>query len=214
MPPAPVVFFTAEIVMKGAAAAAGGSSVPINNVYHFQRRSSANPLSAVNVEAAFDAAIAAPVLAFLNARYGQTTTDVRFLESTSSPVTTVARTGVGAIPNDSMASECVAYLNVRTQYRGKSYKGNKKYGPLSETDSTTTSDVLNAGAITRLGAIATALLAGFTDSDGNVWDYGILSRSFSVLDANPVTIEWNKATLIQARHSIGGMDKRKIKSVY
>lgn len=214
MPPPVVALYTAEITMRGIAAAAGGNAVNIDNVFHFQRSNTTNPLSKANVEAAFDTAIAAPIIAALNVRYTQSFNTVRMLENATDVLYQNARAGAGAITGDSMPSENSAYLNVRTQYRGRNYRGSKKLGPMSESDSTTTSDVWNAGALTRLGAIASALLAGFTDSDGNVWTFGILSRALSVLTVNPTTVEWSPAISIQVRKSIGAMRRRKIKSVY
>jgi len=214
MPPPLIDLWTAEVQMRGIAAAAGGDAINIDNVFHFQRDGVVNVLNKANVESAFNTSIAVPILAALNIRYGQTFNTVRMLENATDIITQVSRAGAGAITADSMPCECNAFINFRTKYRGKFYRGNKKFAPMSESDSTTTSDVFNAGCLTRLTAIATALLAGFTDSDGNVWKFGILSRSFSQLTVNPCTVEWNEALSAQVRHNPGEMKKRKTRSVY
>ena len=71
-----------------------------------------------------------------------------------------------------------------------------------------------AAAACILGAIATALLAGFTDSDGNVWKMVIVSRSHSQLTVNPCTVEANWVISAQVRHNPGAMKRRKTRSVY
>ncbi len=214
MPPPLINLYTAEIQMRGIAAAAGGNAINIDNVFHFQRDGVVNPLNKANVESAFDTAIGVPIIAALNVRYTQSFNTVRMLENVTDPIYQFSRSGVGAITADSLPAECNAFMNFRTVYRGKSYRGNKKFGPMSESDTTTTSDVFNAGCLTRLGTIATALLAGFTDADGNIWTFGVLSRSFSQLIVNPATVEWNRCTSIQVRKNVGEMRKRKTKSVY
>jgi hypothetical protein len=206
---------TIEVVMNGVAAANGGNAKNIANVYHFFRTTNVNPVSKAHIETAFQGAIGALVIALLNVRYAQTTTTVRIVDDAQDQAVIFPEAGVGAIAGDSMAVEDMAFLLMRTGIRGKSFKGNKKYGPLSETDSTlATADVLNAAAIARFNTLSAALLAGFGDADGNHWQTMVLSRELSQLILNPTNVIAFPVVQLALNHRISSMRRRKIASVY
>jgi len=204
-----------EIVMKGVVAAAGGNAKNFANVYHFYRINNTAPLSKAHIETAFQAAIGALVIALLNNRYTQTLTSVRIIDNALDQALDFVEAGVGAIAGDSMAMEDMAYVLLRTGIKGKSFRGNKKFGPLSETDTTAgSSDVLNAGAITRFNTLNAAILAGFTDADGNIWQPQVLSRELSQLEVNPTNVISYPIVQVALNHRVSSMNRRKIKSVY
>lgn len=202
-----------EITMKGVAAAAGSTPKNIANVYHFRRGSAVPPIVKANIEAAFQAAIGAKVIALLNARYTQSFTSVRVVNDPLDQAVDFAEAGAGAITGDSMSSLDTGYCKIMTGVKGKEYRGNKKYGPMSESDSTTNGDVFNAGCIARFATLITAVLAGFTDSDGNVWTPVLYSRKNDKTVVKP-TVACADVTGMALNKRIGRLRRREVVSVY
>lgn len=196
--------------------AAGGSGAKLTDFgFHYQRASGGPAISKANIETAFQAAVAVPVCAALNNRWAQTHNTVRLIDDALDAPYLRTRAVAGGVAGDSMSTIVAAFQLFRTGVRGKSFRGSKHFGPLSESDTTAgSSDVLNAGALTNFGAIATAALAGFTDSDGNVWSLQIVSRVLSQLRINPTLVVSTPVIEIHTNHRIGRMRHREVASVY
>lgn len=214
MPTPPITGPVVEVAMKGLMAAAGSGSVNTVFLFHFRRSGGTTPPSKANIDAAFQTAIATPIAAALNARWAATVDSVRFIQDALDAPIDFTSTLVGAITGDSMPSDQAAYLLLRTGVRGKSYKGSKHLGPMSESDTTTSGDIFNSGCLTRLATIATAILGGFTDSDSNIWKTSVISTSLSTLRTNPTNIIGNDVVQVKVNHRVGGMNRRKVASVY
>jgi hypothetical protein len=206
---------TVEIVMNGAASAQGSNAKNIANVYHFYRTTNVNPVAKDHIETAFQAAIGALVIALLNVRYSQTLTSVRIVDDALDQPVQFVEAGVGAIAGDSMAIEDMAFVLLRTGIKGKSFKGNKKFGPLSESDTTVaTADVLNAACIARFVTLNSAILAGFNDADGNHWQSVVLSRLLGQYEVNPTNVIAYPIVQVALNRRVSSMRRRKVKSVY
>jgi len=204
-----------EVQMRGLVAAKGSNSRNSVSIWHFKRGSTSGTLSEAAIETAFQAAIAVPVTDALNERYSQTFNTVRMIEDVSRLEYQNARAVAGAITGDSMPTTMMAFLLARTVYRGKNFLGKKKLFPFSESDTTAaTADLWNAGCLTRLGTIASAWLAGFTDSNGNVWAPIVVSRAQSQLRYNPTIVTYASITATLVNKRIGRMRKREVASVY
>lgn len=205
----------AQINMRGIVSSAGGEAKNALNVFYFRRTVSSIPLNVVNVEAAFQAGPVVPILAALNLRYSQTANEVRMINDCTRPFLTVPRALPGLITGDSMPVNTAIYILSRTAFRGKSFKGGKHFFPLSESDTTTaTADIINAACLVRMQAIASAWLAGFTDSDGNVWVPTVLSKKNSQLQTNPTTVSTSDITQILVNQRLAKMKRHNINSVY
>jgi len=201
-----------EIVMRGVAAAGGSDAKLINFVFHFRRVAVVvNPTKAA-FETAFSAAVAAPILAALNARFTESLHDVRWVNDAQDPYTSIAAAGVGAIAGDSLSTDQSAYLLHRTALRGRSYRGSKHLAPMSESD--VGDDVWNAGCLARLATINTALLTPLVDATGNIWVYTVISRLLSQTVINPTTLFWVDVNQGLVNKRIGSMLRRKVKSTY
>lgn len=210
-----------EIISKGIIAAGGSNAKAVNNVYTFRRTNTTLPVSKPNIEAAFQAAIMIPVTNALNAAYTQTGNALRFLNDATDPHQLVARAVAGQIAGARQQNYDAVAMTLRTAYRGKSGRGSKHFSPISEAD--TTGDVLVAGAVTLWNLVKAALLAGFTDSDGNFWTLTIVSRfaevgpsgnpPLSQLKTNPTTVFSNDVFAILLDKTTGTMRKRKAATV-
>lgn len=209
---------TANVVqceMHGLVAAGGSTPRPSISIWHYQASAPPSVFSQAHVEAAFQTAICIPVTNALNLRYAQTFNIVRNICDATQLGTQVSRALPGAIAGDAKPLTDSAFILFRSTLRGKSYRGNRKLFPLSAADSTTPNgDVFNAAAITRFTAIITAYLAGFTDSDGNIWLPTVLARKLSKLKTNTTTVFVSQVATGLLNKRIGDMKKRKVASVY
>lgn len=203
-----------QIVSYGVMAASGSGSKNIVNVYNWRRTNIVNPLSKVNIESAFQTAIMVPVTAALAASYTQSKNSVRFFDDATDPPFDVARAVAGAIATVRAESFLAAVIRFKTGIKGRSGMGRKHYGPIADADAE--GDVLLAGAITRFGTVKTAVLAGFTDSDSNVWVPIVLSTKLtggSQLLFNPTTVIANDITSGILNKTVGTMRRRKTATV-
>lgn len=203
------------IQMKGQASAEGSNDKNTLFTFNFRRTAIVNPLSKTNIEAAFQAGNGTNIPAALNNRWTHLLTSVRFPDDALDSNVDFVHSTAGGISGDTMPMHNAAFLLFRTALRGKSYRGGKHFGPLSESDTTGGSgDLLNSGAVGRFQAIGVGLLAGFTDSDGNVWVLEIISTTLSQLTVNPTVVTANDVTQILVNTRVGRMRRREVKSVY
>lgn len=153
-----------------------------------------------------------PLKAAMNVRYTPGSLQIRILDDYNDNEEIFSVAGVGAIGTDSMPSDDAVYFLFRTPLRGRSYRGSKHFGPLSEED--TTDDLLTGAGLARWQTLQTALGATLTDANGNVWQPHVLSRKLSNLAALPVaTVVANQVTSVLLDLNIGTMRKRRSKTV-
>jgi hypothetical protein len=204
-----------EVALYGEITAGGINSVRTANIFHFRRTSVVNPVDKLHISAAFQTNIVAVLALALNNRWSQTFNAVRLIDDADDPPQLFPQTAVGAVAGDGMSSESMIYINLKTAMRGRSNRGNKKFGPLSESNTTTpNSDILNAGAETLFDNVRQALITPFIDSDGNTWKLGILSQKLSQLRVNPTTVWCNDVVTALLNKRISAMDRRKSASSY
>jgi hypothetical protein len=205
----------AEISLKGVIASGGSDVVNTNFVFHYRRTSTTVDPDKTALKVAFTAGPGAAIAAALNQRWSGSLNDIRWLNDATDPYLSIASALVGAITGDSLSTIEAAYLLHRTALRGRSYRASKHLAPMSESDVTTANeDIWNAGALTRLAAINTALITPLVDSTGNTWVYGALSRKLSQLAKNPTTVVFNDVTAALVNKRVGTMRRRQVKSVY
>lgn len=204
-----------EIIMHGNSAAGGSNSKIFDFVFQFRRTAVINPIVKAGVDAAFQAAIAVPIAAAVNARYTQIFNSVRWLNDAQDAPITFAHAIVGGVAGDSQSTASTAFILHRTGLRGGSFKGGKHLGPMSEADCTAgTDDIWNAAALARLNPVAAAILAGFVDAQANVWVPAVLSRKLSQLKVNPTTVLANDVAQTAVNKRVGKMKRRMVKSIY
>lgn len=204
-----------EIILRGDIAAAGSSARPTWSTFHFRRFSQLFAINKADVQTAFQASIGVALIAALNERWSQAYNTVRCINDVNDPILQVTNVNAGAITGDSMSTLLAAYSLFRTNLRKASFRGSKRWGPLSESDTTSgSSDILNAAALTRFGTLNAAILAGFTDASGDVWIPVILSRKLSQLKVNPTTVVATDVGSALINKRIGRMKVREVVSVY
>lgn len=215
MPISPSLITHAEITINGTVSSAGGNSRPSQSVWHYRRVSTAPVLSKLALKTIFNTTVMVPLIACLSIRYSGQTVFVRWLDDAQDANQSFTGVNAGAIIGDSMPTNVSVFLLMGTGLRGKNFRGSKKLFPIGESATTVaTDDILNAGALTYFGTLATGALANLTDTNGNVWTPCVLSRKLSQLRVNPTNVITNDITSVAVRKSLGHMRHRQIKAVY
>ncbi len=200
-----------ELVHTGVCGEGGSNSKTIINVYHYVRNAFVLPITKSEIFTAWKAAIGDKVILHLNERYTSQNVKIRILDDPEDRYSIHAFTDVGAIAGDSLPSHEASVLLLKSAVRGRFAQGRKHYAPLSESQ--IGDDVLNAGALTTIGAIKTGILAGFTDATGNVWKSCIVSKTYSDLQASPASIFSYVVNEVTITNNIGIMKNRKVSTV-
>jgi len=205
----------AEIIVYGRTTSGGSGIVRTVTTFHYRRQAVAVPLSKTDLDTAFQAAIVVPMAALLNNRWTQDFNTVRMINDPLDPPTNFPHAAVGAIAGDSMPTFACSYVLMRTAFRGKSYRGFKRFGPLSESDTTAlTEDVLNAAAIARYTTLRTAMAALIVDASPNSWSLEVVSRKLSNFDVTPCTVVAADVNEVLLNKRITRSKRREVVSVY
>jgi hypothetical protein len=200
----------AQVTMMATSVARGGVVKNIANVYNFYRAATILPRIKSEVDTAFQAAIAVPVRAFVSVDYTQVQNTVRWIDDATDSPATFAHAGVGAIAGEREDNFTAAYILMRTGARRA--RGSKHYGPIAEDS--VNGDVLENADYVRLQTIAAAILAGFTDASGNVWQSIVLNTKGGIFDVNPTLFGHSIVIQSVARKSTGSMTRRRVRGVY
>lgn len=205
-----------EIAVAGLMSSGGAGTVNCVNVFHYRRTAVVSALSKGALDNVFNANIIAPLLLALNNRYTQVHNAIRSLDDPTDSVTFFPHAGVGAVAGDGMGSIESVYILLRTALRGKRYRGNKKFGPLSEADTTAPNeDILNAAAIARWTAVMTAMGTPLVDANGNTWVLEIISRRPPAdYTVSPAVVVANDVNALLLNKRIGRLRRRERASQY
>jgi hypothetical protein len=216
MPIPPNQITVAEVVLRGVAGAGGSSAKNVNLVFHYRRTAVAvNPTKAA-LDVAFQAAVAVPLIAALNARFTQQATMIRWMNDAQDAYVGFGHAVVGGVAGDSMPDHEAAFLLQQTGLRGRSYRGGKHLGPMSEADTTGgTDDIFNAAALARLATAAAAIAVQVVDVTPNNWNPTILSRvAPAQYKVNPTVVVVNDVIAVLINKRVGTMRGRRVASVY
>lgn len=205
----------AQLILRGSVTAAGSTARPMNLVMNYRRTSNVHALVKANIAASWLTAHRTLLLTCLSLRCVLTGLGVRFTDDAIDAESVTTDTHAGLVVGDSMPLTQAAYLKCQTGLRGGNYRGSHHLFPLGESATTVlTDDIFNAGALTYLGNFAAALLAGMTDSDGNIWVPQVLSRKKSQLRYNPTNVVANDITSISVAKRVGNMRHRRVAQLY
>lgn len=199
----------AEVTIRGQLANAVAGARPFANVFHYRRTAFAIPASKTSLATAFDTAIIQTYLDAAADAVTAVTVGVRWL---SDPLDVEVQQAAnpntaGQVATDSLPNQNAVSMLLRTNQRGRSKRGAKRWAGVPEAH--TTRDVLTGGGLTLWQAVQTALLAQVTDGDGNVWALEIVSRKFSVLTNSPATVSAADVNAVLLNKNIGSQDTRR-----
>lgn len=201
-----------EIVSQGSASSIGGGPKNFFNVYQFVRLSALGSVSKANIEAAFQTAIITPLLAVLHDSYSQIANTVRFFDDATDAPQSFTETGAGGVSGDRLPDYNAVVVQLRTGLRGKSFRGSKHFGPIPESG--TTGDAIASGSVANWTTLYNAIVAGFSDSDGNNWVPVIKSnRPPANYTVNPCIVLAQIVSSARLNLTLGTMRRRKVKTV-
>lgn len=204
---------TAEIVLKGVLAAGGSNAKNCANVFHYRRTgTSVDPVKA-SLWTIFNSTIVQELLDLLNVDVGSVSGQIRWVDDAEDTYSdhTPTPNAAGQVTGERYPSVvCVSCL-FRTAKRGRNYRGAKRFFGISEADGV--DDVLSGTPLTNWTTFKALLDDPLTDSDGNVWNPCVLSRSLSQLTANPTTVVRNDITAVLLNKNLGRMDRRRVATV-
>lgn len=202
---------TVEVVHTGEIDAGGSNSEKCVNVYHFRRTAFVRNISKSAVYTACKAAILDKVILALSARYTSQKVEIRCIDDKEDPYEKTLFTDPGAVAGVALPSNLACLFMCKSAIRGRYAQGRKFFAPFVEAH--TTDDVWNATGLTLTGAIKTALLAGFTDSTGDVWKYCVASKSAGDMTAVPAVYWTYDVVSIDIQLRIAQLKGRRVKSV-
>lgn len=181
----------------------------IVNVYDYYRTTGGGVPTKAQFATAMMAAQLTNMQPVLSVSYITDYLDVRFLDDPLDPFLTQALAKNGTVTGDSLPSLNNVAMQLKSGFRGGSYRGSKHYGPIAESD--TTLDGLTAGAITRWATLQASYLAGFTDAGGFLWLPFIVSQLYSVFSIAPpvATVVGVPVTSTIVNPYLGMMRRRK-----
>jgi len=205
----------AEIIVYGRTASGGSGIIRTVNTFHYRRNAVVVALDKAALDAAFQTAIVVPMAAALNNRWTQDFNTVRMINDPLDPPANFAHAAVGGVAGDSMPTLNAAYVLMRTPFRGKSYRGFKRFGPLNEADTTAaTDDIFNAAAIARYATLRTAMITPIVDATPNTWTLEVVSRILSNFDVTPCVIESADVSEILLNKRVTRSKRREVASSY
>lgn len=202
----------AEITLVASMVAAGGRVVPVHNVFHYARNSTVNPVGKTQLSTAFQAALVVPLALALNVRWEQSKNVIRWIDDAQDVPLDVAAAAVGAIATDSYDSRSAVFMLMKTNLRGRSYRGSKHFAPLSEAD--TTGDVLTGAGLARWQTAQAAVDAVLVDALGNTWVPCVFSRTLSQIIVNPTFVVYTQVQQTLLNKAVGQMKRRNAGSAY
>lgn len=204
-----------EVTIDGTIGAGGSNTLHTVNTLHYRRSTFVNPFLMSNFLTAFQATVQIPLLAAMNNRWTWNFTRGRVLNDATDIGEEEVVAVAGGVAGDGMTSINTVFMLFRTGKRGKSNRGGVHFGPLSEGDTTGAPvDILNAAAIVRWNAVATALFDTIVSADPNTFDLEVVSRKASQTEKNPTTVVGNQVSAIRLNKRIGRLKRREVASVY
>jgi hypothetical protein len=204
-----------QVIVYGIITSGGSNTKNTVTVFNYRRNAVALPQSKSAFNAIFQSSVVVPMAAALNNRWTQQHNTVRFVDDALDAPTLFTGAAVGGVAGDGLATTLGIYLSLQTSLRGKSYRGGKWFGPLSEADVTAPDDdILNAAGIGRFNTLKSAVFATLTDSSTNSWTPSVLSRLKSQLVSNPTTVISTEVTSVLLNKRVTSLRQRKVASVY
>jgi hypothetical protein len=197
----------AEIIVQGTVATSGGGSKQFVNAFHVQTAAAVPATTKAQLWTGFAAAIWTPLAAFLSVDYVGSAASVRWMDNALDiPVVTgVPANGGTALPR--LDTALAVTLLLRTNNKGRSYRGSKHFGPIATAD--VLKDELTAGALVNWHAVL-ATITGVFATAADTYYCTVYSRKLSQPLVNPTTII-NTAIQASSRvnKTIGTMRRRK-----
>jgi len=179
------------------------------NVFHYHNLTDAGPLNKGSLLAAFINNVGDPIAPLMNVRVTLGRADIRIMDN---PLDVVLEQALGspsgAVTGDPLSASLALVMQFDSGVRGRSFRGRKHFGGLSESDSDG-GDELKASVITSWGSPAAGMGANIDDGTGNEYEPCVLSPTLSSLYQDPPFFTGAAGGTWSVNHILGTMRKRK-----
>jgi hypothetical protein len=153
-------------------------------VFHYHRSLGSTNPSLATIGADFAANVCSVIMPLLNVRCTGAIADMRPLDDALvMPVEVTPSLDAGAVTGDPLSAALAAVVQLFTPARGRSFRGRKHFGGLSESD-TDGGDELKASVITSWAAVESACAVTISDGGGNNFNPCVLSPTLSQIFAS------------------------------
>jgi hypothetical protein len=151
------------------------------------------------------------LLPLLNVRVTGITHDLRPLDDPLIPaIENNAGTGPGQVTGDPLPSSLAVVCELRTDVRGRSFRGSKHFSGLSESD-ILHGDELDVTPLVNWNVFAAAMATSAGDGVGNTFTPCVLSPTLSIVYGTPPVFTGADLTGATAKAILGTMRRRKEK---
>lgn len=201
---------TVEIVVKGHSNVNGKK---IRNIFHYTQSVISGSTTKVTLGNIFGELWNANMPGLLSEDYKGDEITVRNIEDPTDPETPAVTTPAdGTVDGDSLPLQNTVTVQLKTALRGRNFRGSKHFSPIAESE--TEFDELDATAVTSWLAGIAWMAQILTDPDsGSAWTPAVYSPSLSTFTSIPYTIVMTGVGSLVLNKTIGGLKKRKEKTV-
>jgi len=179
------------------------------NVFHYHNLIDGGPLDKAAMLASFISTVGDNIVPLMNVRVTGGKADLRVMDN---PLDLVIEQGLGnpagAVTGDPLSAALALVMTIDTGVRGRSFRGRKHFGGLSESDSDG-GDELKAGVIAAWASVASTISANLVLGDGNTYEPCVLSPTLSSLYQDPPFFTGATPGTFTVNHILGTMRKRK-----
>lgn len=201
----------AEIVTAAIIPLSNGGGKRILNVFHFRQTSTPALGVLATLTTSFLNVYKAALANCVSSAWPASDVLARWLDEAFFEPAVTGATLVGAVTGQRLPLYNTLFLELRTGFSGRSYRGSKHVAPIAE--SSTESDQFTAGAIIVNDALAAALAActNLDGGNGTTWDLTVISPTLSDFSVSPRLFSGADVTSVTASPVVGTMKRRKEK---
>lgn len=188
-----------------------GSVYPVTNIFDFRRATNWNGDTLANLTSAFKAIMNPMLPPQLSVAATAGNIACRWLDDPLSVYGGSDSMDAGGRSGDRLPLYNTVYMNLRTDVRGRNFRGSKHFAPIAESD--TTADWLNAGGLTNWSDATSGVdsLRFMETVNSTVWELCVISTTLSDLTARPSVFVGATVTEVVLSPIIGTMKRRKEK---
>jgi len=205
----PVSYRVLEVEMETRLDWEDGLQTKLFNIFHYHYASGSGAVDLQSFIDNFQTLVVSQIAPLLNVRVINVRSRVRPLDDPLVP-SVEQSSGLynGAVTGDPLSTSLAAVVQFLSDARGRSFRGSKHFGGLSESD-TDGGDELSTTTIGNWATALTQLAANMTDSGSYTYNPCVLSGTLSNVLGTPPSFTGATVSSVSLNHIIGTMRRRK-----
>jgi len=198
-----------EIQQHGRVNLTGGPTKNFFNIYHYELAfGTVDTYTQLGQD--FYAKVVQQLMPLLSSQYTLYELAIRMLDRATEQFTVVPMNFPGGATGDRVASITSVTLPFKCVDRGKSFRGSKHFGPISDADQT--GDQITPAIVPTWNTFATTLGGIFASVNGQYRPV-IVSRKLSQLKQDPTNVVGSRVSSVLVNLTLGTMRRRKERTV-